>query len=970
MYISWSKPDIYIAFLFIASIPLLALYPLTIVAQHSAYTIKTEYNLWTIVYEGVNESKYIFDLNANAFGIKLVLYMSSKGDVNSDWVKIYVYSESVSITSGGEEHRRYIAGYSRFGYENDGRGSADGLHMVYYLLPNVTKIVCVEVKLHSVNGNPRLVVEKSWVEPWNTTTSYWMYENTDEGYGLRHGVLDDVDNFGMVMKVSALSCGTPGYPCRSDAKFSFYYGRMFNVDSGGLVDIYVDVSYIGGFNIAPESIYGKGNYVAKLDVGVATKGEGFTYFHTLYSTKKYDKPQLPELIIGEVAKGIADIVVDIVSDYALEFITSTAGKIFFKGLPYIGTVIEWAEMIQSLGYDEVVANSELVIFSKQIPVVEGDNMVYIWTNLVGALKSAALSSTIMNFYGEPPWQSFMDVVFGTKVWRLDQGGVYIGGILLDYYNAPEIVSTLPQGNLLNATSNITIVFSKPIDKDSIMPPLGSLYPQGKSIVVYMNGVEVPFYEYFRISLSSDGKTLTIYPNYHLDYESVYRIVLTDRIRGADGTSLVKSYDLWFITEKKEQKEPVIYYVIPTATSTSLPNHLHYEGKIFRAQYENISIDLMKINQFYVGEASFYTNDIDIDYYDGGSGRLYMVNKSLWFIPLTARDSGFPPKRGSLIFKLGDVEKIIHRLPAQFIVSWVKIGNPNIEKSLRDAGVIEGALLDLEPVPVINYAAIAGNIQRIGEGILISNEELCINGTKLSMYAVTNVDRDVHNLDMLLEDYKPIYTVYVGGSTYWNVDIFVYVIANASYMRAWRIVPLGYISAEEGKTYTHIVEFTVYGKPYQITVVSNSSIIEIKKGDMPSKLEIVIDKSKGKGYMLIAIPRELGLEPETVAIDGIEIKAESISQEMYRDSIGIKIIYNHTQATRDIAIYFKKVKETSTPYTETTKTTVITPYTTASSSTSEIELPQTLSLYTLIAFIGILLLMVTGLVIFLLKRKST
>ena len=484
-------------------------------------------------------------------------------------------------------------------------------------------------------------------------------------------------------------------------------------------------------------------------------------------------------------------------------------------------------------------------------------------------------------------------------------------------------------------------------------------------MVYMNGVEVPFYEYFRISLSSDGKTLTIYPNYHLDYESVYRIVLTDRIRGADGTSLVKSYDLWFITEKKEQKEPVIYYVMPTATS--LPNHLHYEGKIFSVQlYKNISVDFMRVQQFYVGEATFYTNDIDIDYYDGGSGRLYMVNKSLWFIPLTARDSGFPPKRGSLIFKLGDVEKIIHRLPAQFIVSWVKVGNPNIEKSLRDAGIIEGALLDLEPVPVINYATIAGNIQRIGEGILISNEELCINGTKLSMYAVTNVDRGVHNLDTLLEDYKPIYTVYVDGSTYWNVDIFVYVIANASYMRAWRIVPLGYISAEEGKTYTNIVEFTVYGKPYQITVVSNSSIIEIKKEDMPNKLEIVIDKSKGKGYMLIAIPRELGLELETVAIDGIEIKAESIPQEMYRDSIGIKIIYNHTQAARDIAIYFKTAKETSTPYTETTKTNITTPYTTVP-LTTQTALPSTL--YTFIAFIGILLLMVAGLVMFLLKRKS-
>jgi hypothetical protein len=958
--------DIHIALALIILILFSAPCPLLVRTQHNIHTIKSVSSSWSTIYENVNESKYTFDLNASALGIKLVLYMRSKGDINKDWVKIYVYSETVSISPEGVEHTRYIAGYGRFGYENDGKGSADGLHMVYYLLPNVTKIMYVEVKLHSINGSPRLDVKKSWAEPWNTTASYWMYENTDEGYGLRYGRLSYVDNFGAELKVAALSCGTAGYPCKSDSKFSFYYGRMFSVDSGGLADIYVDVNYVGGFNIAPESTYGKGNYVAKLDVGVATKGEQFTYFHTLYSTKKYDEPQLPELITSEVAKGVADIAVDIVSDYALEFITSPAGKILFKGLPYIGTIIEWAEMIQSFGFDEVVARSELVIFSKQIPVVEGDNIVYIWTNLVGELKSAWLSSTIMNFCGEPPWQSFMDRLFGTKVWRLDQGGVYIGGILLDYYNAPEIVSALPQGDLLNATSNITIAFSKPIDKGSIMPPLGSLYPQGKSIVVYMNGVEVPFYEYFRASLSPDGKTLTIYPNYHLDYGSVYRIVLTDKIRGADGTGLVKSYDLWFVTEKREQKEPVVYYVMPTATSTSLSNHLRYVGKIFSAQYENISIDLTKIHQFYVGEATFYTNDIDIDYYDGGSGRLYMVNKSLWFIPLSARDGGFPPKRGSLIFKINDVEKIIHRLPAQFIVSWVKVGNPNIEKSLRDAGVIEGALLDLEPVPVMNYATIASNTQKIGEGILISNEEPWINGTKLSMYAVTNVDRDIYNLDMLLKDYKSMYTVYVGGSNYLNTDIFVYIIVNATCMRAWRIVPLGYISAEEEKIFTHTVMFTVHGKPYQITLISNSSIIKIDDKEMPNKLEIVVDKSKGRGYMLIVMSQELGLEPQRVTIDDIEIRAEPIPQEMYRDSIGIKIIYNHTNATRDIAIYFKTMKETSKPYTETTKTAIVTP----TSTTLEAELPSTssYSLY-IIAFVGMLLLTVASLVIFLLKRKS-
>lgn len=152
---------------------------------------------------------------------------------------------------------------------------------MYYLLSNVTKIVYVEVKLQ-INSNPKLDVKKSWVEPWNTTAFYWMHEDADEGYGLRYGRLSNVDGLGMEMKAAALSCGTTGYPsCRSGSRFSYYYGRVFNVNSGGLADVYVDVSYVGGFNIAPESTYGKGNYVAKLDVIVTTKGEQFTYFHTL-----------------------------------------------------------------------------------------------------------------------------------------------------------------------------------------------------------------------------------------------------------------------------------------------------------------------------------------------------------------------------------------------------------------------------------------------------------------------------------------------------------------------------------------------------------------------------------------------------------------------------------------------------------------------------------------------------------------
>lgn len=81
--------------------------------QHSVYTVEAGGGPWNILYENTDESKYSFDLNASAIGIKLVLYMSSRGDVNRDWVKIYVYSEVVNIyfninysTSEGEERTR------------------------------------------------------------------------------------------------------------------------------------------------------------------------------------------------------------------------------------------------------------------------------------------------------------------------------------------------------------------------------------------------------------------------------------------------------------------------------------------------------------------------------------------------------------------------------------------------------------------------------------------------------------------------------------------------------------------------------------------------------------------------------------------------------------------------------------------------------------------------------------------------
>lgn len=75
----------------------------------------------------------------------------------------------------------------------------------------------------------------------------------------------------------------------------------------------------------------------------------------------------------------------------------------------------------------------------------------------------------------------------------------------------------------------------------------------------------------------------------------------------------------------------------------------------------------------MGEATFLANDISIDYYSGGSGRLYLINNSVLFTLLLVADGGFPPKRFKLVFKLEEVAVIIDREPAQLTVSWIHWG---------------------------------------------------------------------------------------------------------------------------------------------------------------------------------------------------------------------------------------------------------------------------------------------------------
>ncbi|MEM2021145.1 MAG: Ig-like domain-containing protein, partial [Zestosphaera sp.] len=839
------------------------------------------------------------------------------GNISRDWLKVIVLGNIVTTEESGIiEYSRYVAGYSKVGYEGDERGSADGLHIIYYLLPNTTYVNSVDLVLHSDGGYPRLDTVRSWVEAVNITSLYWMYVDGWDSYGTYHAALTPESP--SELKVATFSQGG------GTSRVSVYYGRMFKPEMGGMVDMYVDVGYMGGFNIAPQSSYGTGKYTVKLDVGVKQASQGNAVSGQDYETILYMKGGggWIEMATGFAADRVEDITLDLIADYGVQFIKSPLGKAALKFIPYVAQIIEWAELFWSLTYDDIVNGSRRIVFRDVRVDPRSSDAVYVWTHFVGVTESYLFSANIVNFCGDPPWQSLLEKYFGVDVWRLDYGGVFVGGVLLDYYNVPEVISELPQGEGRSATEGISVKFSKPVDR-------GSLPPYENSITLHVNGVERPFLEHFRYEVDSNNTTLYIYPNYHLDYESVYIVELTQGIRGLDGTNLLKSYDMWFITEKKHQVGPLLYYVMPTATATSIPDHLTYEGKLFEATYyDNISVrevglqrvvlhdmvggDDMKAE--YVGEATFYTSDVNIDYYDGGSGRLYLADDVIWFIPFLAWDGGLPPHRGELVFRLGKAVTVVHQRPARILISWLRVGNTRVEKTLRDAGVVEGALLDLEPVPVMNYLIISA-LERVGEGVIISKSEPSFNGTRLSMYLVTTIDRQVNGLDEVLGGYVPMYKG-LGGMPV-DGDLFVFLIVNVTYMRAWRLTPLGYVPQEEqSKIYTYTIKLSDLG-PAEITVITNTTVREIDESSLPQEIKLIVEGTPGSsGYIIITIPKQLNMTVKSATIDGKPVEVEALNQSMFSGVVGARLTYRHTQRSSTVTITLSKEAE---PITQPTTT---------------------------------------------------
>ncbi|MEM1982171.1 MAG: Ig-like domain-containing protein [Sulfolobales archaeon] len=867
---------------------------------------------WSIDSEGANESKYTYSVKEFGSAIKLVLYMNSSGDINKDWIKLIVYGSIITIEGNTTSYENYIAGCVKIGYEGDRKGTTRGLHVIYYLLPKVTYVNFIELILHSDGGHPKLYIGKSWVEVLNMTSTYWIHEDGLNSQGIYVSGLTSWD--AGELKVAVFS---QNY---QKSQLSVYYGRAFKPEMGGTADIYVDVGYMGGFNIAPMSSYGTGKYTVKLDVGVKQSNNIEEVLRAQdFETILYMKGGggWIEMPVGFAADRVEDILLDLIVDYGLEFIKSPMGRAFFKFIPYISQIIEWLDLFSSLQYDDLVNGSKRLVFSNIHMDPRSNNIVYVWTHFVGETESYMFSANLVNFYGDPPWQSILEKYFGVDVWRLNYGGIYVGGVALDYFNVPDIASELPQGGERPATTEILVKFDKPIDRSSL-PPFDN------SIKIWVGGDERPFLEHFRYELDRNNTSLRIYPNYRLDYGSIYVIEFTQGIRGVDGTNLVKSYSMWFTTERKQQVGRVLYYVLPSAVTSA-----YHKGKVFEAYYcDNVSVIGVGLNKAtirfmesgvnveaeYFGEGLFYTNDVDIDYYDGGFGRLYIANNTVWFVPFSAKDYGTPPHSGSLIFSLGSTAIILNPKHAKVIISWLSVGNPEIKKALRDAGIVEGAELYLEPVPVMDYSKVSSI--KVGEGEIVSVTEPWLNGTHLPLYLLTTIDRQIHDLGKVLGNYSSLYKGLGGMPVDW--DVFLFTISNITHMRAWRLTPPGYAQfVEQPKINTYTIRFP--DLPAEITLLANTTIKLVNTSYTNQEIQVVVEGEYGSsGYLIVMIPEQLGIVAKSATVDGKPVEVEALNQTMFSGVNGVRLTYRFAQSNSTIIITvsppISSVTQTSTNFT--------------------------------------------------------
>jgi len=832
---------------------------------------------WHVYSEGVNESKYRFDFRQVASGLEITLRINCLvHDVNSDYIKLVFVGEKITGSSGTYEQ---IMGIARVGYENDSKLTVGyGKHLIYYVLPQRGFVSYANITLYSRGGSPTLDLHRSTIREWDPKTHYvpivvwkygWaVYNITDDGRG----------------RISLL-CSGGGLPqgCPQESGIFYVFGKGFTPPKvGGRPDVYVDFNYFGGFNAAPESSYGKGNYRCKIDVGFGSGGTLSEAYYsglnqTLYLKQKYTYETTYPLIWQDTAK--AEI------DYALEagkvIMESPLAKSMLEGLGYVSLAYDVAQEILSLSFDEIVSDSKILVWENVN--VDQEKELFAYFSIVCQVKSVGLTGTIANFYGESPWgRPLLEGLFGARIFELPAGGMFVGGILLHYY-VPTLESVEPLGGGLPVNTKITMRFSKPIDR-------GSIVKRPDTIVAIANSKPIDFFDFFHFRDSgSDQKTLVMSPNYRLDYNTIYVINFTSKIVDVYGFPL-EPFTITFSTEQGPPPPKNIYYNVSVAVSTGLYEFgERLRGCIFRAEIakDNVQYDARSL----VADATFRTNDPLFDYWNEGSALIFKVGDKAYVKLSTAKDGGVPP-RSRTIFELVEVLEMKTDTWAEARVEEVNVGNPAVLAAFKEqAGLKPGAFFMLEPIVVKEYSAIG---EKVGYITFHSDEIKGLDGKTLPLYAVIR-----SNVFGIIPDKpSPVFNLKV-GPTHMPVDFVAYVIQNG-FVGAWRLTP----ELEEQRQYTYNYIIQAKGASLEVQVFSNSTITGFSYNETVNAISFKASGKNGtRGYTILAVPKSFGEIKPTVFFDykQIEHKLDETENTYY-----IRFSYSHS--THNVTVYLKGVEQ--------------------------------------------------------------
>jgi hypothetical protein len=232
----------------------------------------TGFEGWQVYYEGSDESAYRLDFGMEASGLEMWLYIQTqRTDYLSYWndsIKIVLVGKpELVVTSNGSFAVEPIVGFTKIGYKDDEEKSTGGLHGIYYVLPQKSYVNYINVTIRLQSGEPQLDTSRSYARVWEPyvdivpvvtwTLGWYDFNVTEDGRG----------------RTALVSFGAPVGNQPSESGLTFTFGKAFVPPRIlGKPDVYVEIGYAGGINIAPESFTGTGNYRCKIDAGIGKGG--------------------------------------------------------------------------------------------------------------------------------------------------------------------------------------------------------------------------------------------------------------------------------------------------------------------------------------------------------------------------------------------------------------------------------------------------------------------------------------------------------------------------------------------------------------------------------------------------------------------------------------------------------------------------------------------------------------------------